>query len=63
MEVRVVAAGKGWRWIVAGFALFRKAPAMWIAITILLALIWAVSLILPLLGTLLFNLLSPVFLA
>jgi len=63
MEVRVVAAGRGWQWIVDGFALFRKTPAMWLALTTLLVLIWVVSLILPLLGTLLFNLLSPMFVA
>ncbi len=63
MEVRVVAAGKGWQWIVDGFTLFRKSPAMWLALTIALALIWVVSLIIPLLGPLLFNLLSPLFFA
>jgi hypothetical protein len=63
MEVRVVAAGRGWQWLVEGFTLFRKAPAMWITLTTLLVLIWVVSLVLPLLGTLLFNLLSPLFLA
>ena len=64
MEARVVAAGRGWQWIVEGFALFRKSPAMWIALTILLVAAsgWR-SLILPVLGSLLFNLLSPVFLA
>ncbi len=63
MEVRVVTAGRGWQWIVDGFTLFRKTPAMWITLTTLLVLIWVVSLVLPLLGTLLFNLLSPLFLA
>ena len=63
MEVRVVAAGKGWQWIVDGFALFRKNPAMWIALTVALALIWVVSLFIPLLGPLLFTLLSPLFFA
>ncbi len=63
MEVRVVAAGRGWQWIVDGFALFRKTPAMWLALTILLFLIWVMSIILPLLGTLLFSLFTPVFFA
>lgn len=63
MEVRVVEAGKGWQWIVDGFALFRKGPAMWVVLTITLALIWVVSLIVPLLGPLLFTLLTPVFFA
>ena len=36
---------------------------MWIALTIVLALLWAVSLIIPVLGPLLFTLLSPVLFA
>jgi hypothetical protein len=63
MEARVVAAGRGWRWLADGFTLFRKSPAMWIALTLALGLIWMVSLIIPILGPLLFNLLSPVFFA
>ncbi len=63
MEVRVVAAGRGWQWIVEGFALFRRAPAMWFALTGLLMLLWLVSMVIPLLGPLLFHLLSPAFFA
>jgi hypothetical protein len=63
MEVQLVAASKGWQWIVDGFALFRKNPAMWIAITLILGVIWVVSMIIPLLGPLLFNLFSPLFFA
>ena len=63
MEPRVVAAGRGWRWLVEGFGLFRKNPAMWIALTIALALMWVVSLVIPVLGPLLFNLMSPLLFA
>ena len=63
MEARVVAAGRGWQWIVEGFALFRKRASVWIALTALLALLWAASLMLPVLGSLLFNLLSPALFA
>ena len=63
MEVQLVSASKGWQWIVDGFALFRKSPAMWIAITLLLGVIWLVSMIIPLLGPLLFNLFSPLLFA
>src|SRR5258705_2060937 len=63
MEVQLVSAGKGWQWIVDGYALFRKSPAMWIAITLLLGAIWLVSMIIPLLGPLLFNLFSPLLFA
>jgi hypothetical protein len=63
MEPRVVAAGRGWQWIIEGFALFRKRAPVWIALTALLALLWAASLMLPVLGSLLFNLLSPALFA
>jgi hypothetical protein len=63
VEMRNVAAGRGWRWIVEGFALFRKSPVTWLAVTVLLALLWILSFIVPVLGPLLFNLLSPVFFA
>ena len=63
MEARVVAAGRGWQWLVEGFGLFRKSPAMWIALTITLALAWVVSLLIPVLGPLLFNLMSPLLFA
>ena len=63
MESRVVAAGRGWQWIVAGFALFRKNPGMWVALTVVLALLWMASFLIRPLGPLLFNLLSPVFFA
>jgi hypothetical protein len=63
MEARVVAAGRGWQWLIEGFSLFGKSPAKWIALTIALALLWAVSLIIPVLGPLLFNLLSPLLFA
>ena len=59
MEVQLVAAGKGWQWIVDGFSLFRRSPAMWLALTLLLGVIWLASMIVPLLGPLLFNLFSP----
>lgn len=63
MEVQLVAAGKGWQWIVDGFALFRKNPAMWIALTLILGVIWLVSMVVPLFGPLLFNLFSPLLFA
>ena len=63
VQARVVAAGRGWQWLVEGFGLFRKSPAMWIALTVALALLWVASLIIPVLGPLLFNLMSPVLFA
>ncbi|HJQ62753.1 MAG TPA: BPSS1780 family membrane protein [Burkholderiales bacterium] len=63
MNARVVEAGKGWQWIVDGFGLFRKYPLMWISLTVVLVLMWMVSFLIPLVGPLLFNLLSPVLFA
>jgi hypothetical protein len=63
MEIRVVSAGRGWQWLLNGFALFNKARGTWMAITLILALIWLASFLLPVLGSLVFNLLSPVFFA
>ncbi|MEK6593658.1 MAG: BPSS1780 family membrane protein [Pseudomonadota bacterium] len=63
MDARAVAAGRGWQWIVNGFSLFRKVPLMWIALTIVLVLLWMVSFLVPVIGPLLFNLFSPVLFA
>lgn len=63
MEAHVVAPGRGWQWIVEGFRLFRKNPVIWIVLTAALFAI-AVGLgLIPVLGPLVFYLLSPMFLA
>ncbi|MBI3936269.1 MAG: hypothetical protein HY323_04770 [Betaproteobacteria bacterium] len=63
MDARVVSAGQGWQWIVDGFALFRKNPGIWIALTVVVALLWGASFLVPVFGPLLFNLLFPVLFA
>ncbi|HSB48669.1 MAG TPA: BPSS1780 family membrane protein [Burkholderiales bacterium] len=63
MEARVVAAGSGWQWLAVGYALFRRNPVMWLALTVVLAMLWAAAFIIPVLGPLLFNLLSPALFA
>jgi len=63
VEARVVAPGRGWQWLFEGFWLFRKTPVIWLALTLALGLMWVVSLIIPVLGPLLFNLLSPALFA
>lgn len=63
MRVKSVAAGSGWRWIVEGFGLFRKSPFMWVALTLVLALIWMLLFAVRIVGPLLFNLVSPIFFA
>ncbi|MDP2239650.1 MAG: BPSS1780 family membrane protein [Burkholderiales bacterium] len=63
MDARIVEAGRGWQWIVDGFALFRKNPLVWISLTVILVLLWMVSLTIPMIGPLLFNLFSPALFA
>ena len=63
MEIRTVAAGRGWEWMVEGFRIFRKQPLTWITLVMVLVVIWLVSLIMPLIGPLVIHLVSPVFFA
>jgi uncharacterized membrane protein len=63
MNPRTVDAVNGWQWIVDGFGLFRKSPVMWVALTLILAVMSIVVLVVPLFGALLFNLFAPVFFA
>lgn len=63
MEVRKVDAGRGWQWIVGGFALFRKNPPIWIALFVIYFLIVIVVSIIPVVGPLVMTLLAPVFTA
>jgi hypothetical protein len=63
MNTALYEARRAWRWMVDGFALFMKAPLMWMALTVVMALLWIVSFLIPALGPLLFNLLSPVLFA
>lgn len=64
MEIRTVAAGRGWEWMVEGFRIFRKQPLTWIALVVVMLVIWLVcTFVLPLIGPLAINLVSPVFFA
>ena len=56
-------AGAGVDWIGAGWKLFAKAPVMWIVAMLLLFVIAVVIHLVPIVGSLVFNLLSPVFAA
>lgn len=58
---RAVGAGQGWTWIAEGFALFKKAPGIWIALVIILFVILLVLAFIPLLGAVATFLLMPVF--
>ncbi len=63
MNTRSVAANRGWQWIVEGFRLFRGQPLVWIMLVVVMLAIWLASVMIPLLGTLVINLVSPVFFA
>lgn len=60
MEPRAVSAGRGWIWIVQGYWLFRKSPAVWLALILLLFVSSKILMSIPLLG-ILFVLLMPLF--
>ena len=61
MEVHVVKAARGWQWIVEGFALFRKSPAMWVALILVFFIALKLLMRISLLG-LVAILLLPIFL-
>lgn len=63
METRIVAADRGWQWIVEGFRMFRGQPLVWIAMVVIMLVISAASAMIPLLGALILNLVTPVFFA
>lgn len=63
MEIRTAAAGRGWEWIVEGFRIFRKQPLTWITLVMIMLVIWFASLLIPVIGPLAINLVSPVFFA
>ena len=63
MEIRSVEARLGWQWIADGFTLFRKNPLIWIVLCIILLLFAVAMAAIPMLGQLVFTLLSPVLLA
>lgn len=63
MEPQHLAAGRGWQWIKQGYALFMKAPLLWIVL-LMICLIAAVGLsAVPVVGEPLVSLLAPVVLA
>lgn len=63
MEMRKVDASQGWQWIVAGFALFRKNPPIWITLFVIYFLAVIVVSIIPVVGPLIMTLLAPAFTA
>ncbi len=60
---KTLAAGQGSTWIGRGWELFRKAPVMWVIITVILFVLSALLSIAGLLGNIVYSLVSPVFAA
>jgi hypothetical protein len=63
MKVRDLPAAQGWYWVRDAFKLFAKSPALWIALVVVLLIIWLVSAIVPIVGQLAVGVLYPVFVA
>ena len=63
LEARQVPARNGGLWIVQGFRLFRKAPAVWLALIFIYLLISMGLSLFKLIGPIVLNLLAPVFVA
>lgn len=58
---RGVPAGRGLAWISEAWSIFRRAPGVWIAITVGLAVIFFVLAFIPILGSIATMVLGPVF--
>ncbi|MGB8855946.1 MAG: BPSS1780 family membrane protein [Burkholderiales bacterium] len=63
MKVRDLSASNGWDWIKDAFKLFAKSPALWIALSVVLIIIWIIGSMIPVLGQLALGILYPVFIA
>ena len=60
---RVCAAGAGWTWIARGWGLFARAALMWIASLVILFIVAFAMGLVPIIGHVAFQVLSPVFAA
>lgn len=58
---RSVPAANGWKWIVEGWNLFKRRPGIWIALIVVLMVIFIVLAFIPILGSLASMVLGPVF--
>ena len=50
VQIRTVAAARGWRWITEGALLLKKSPLMWLMITAGLFIIFKLILLIPFIG-------------
>jgi len=58
-----LSAGAGVSWIGEGWKLFTQAPLMWVVFTVLLLILMVVSSLIPIIGTIVFQVLLPVLAA
>jgi uncharacterized membrane protein len=63
MEPQRLQAGQGWQWIRQGYALFMKAPLLWIALLVICFVAGAALSAIPFIGDILSGLLMPVVVA
>ncbi len=63
MEPRHLQAERGWQWIKLGYALFKKAPLLWIVLLLICFIAAALLSAIPFLGDILNGLLTPVITA
>ena len=62
-NIRQVPIGNAWLWVVNGFRMFRANPGMWIILLVIYLAIMIPLSMLPVIGSVLSTLLSPVFAA
>ena len=60
-RIQRVAAVRGWRWVARAIEIFSRRPLTWIALNLVLLVIASVLIMIPVVGGLLFALLTPVF--
>lgn len=60
MQARAVAAGRGWAWFVDGWRMFARHPTVWLLLGLIFVFLMFVSLLIPVVGQLMFVLASPV---
>jgi len=61
VDARTVDAGRGWEWIVEGFALFKKQPGTWILVLVVLLVCSIVISLVPVVGTLINMVIVQIF--
>jgi len=63
VPARTLSAGAGWDWVVGGWGLFTRAPLMWVIAIVVLFVVAVVLNLVPIIGSLAFQLLQPVIAA